>query len=145
MIIIDAKNLIVGRFATVAAKQALLGNEIAIVNCEQAYITGTPTHVFAEFRRKRAMGAWATGPFYHRQPDRLVRRIIRGMLPHKQEKGKSAYQRIMCYIGVPHEFKNQKMETIENAQISNVPNLKYVSVGEISKLLGAKRTVNNYE
>ena len=142
MIIIDAKDLIVGRFATFAAKQALLGNEIAVVNCEKAYITGTPTHVLSEFRRKRAQGTWATGPFYHRQPDRLVRRIIRGMLPHKQEKGKRAYHRIMCYIGVPADFKNQKLETLENARISNVPNLKYVSVAEISKHLGAKRVVN---
>ena len=108
MIIIDAKDLIVGRFATFAAKQALLGNEIAIVNCEKAYLTGTPTHVLSEFRRKRVQGTWATGPFYHRQPDRLVRRMIRGMLPHKQEKGKSAYQRIMCYIGVPSDFKNRR-------------------------------------
>ncbi len=140
MIIIDAKDLIVGRFATYAAKQALLGEEIAVVNCEKAYITGTRQHVLDEFKRKRSMGTWATGPFYHRQPDRLVRRMIRGMLPHKQEKGRLAYQRIMCYIGVPYQFKEQKMETVENSKITKVPNLKYVSIREISQALGAKRT-----
>src|SRR3990167_9129592 len=118
MIIIDAKNLIVGRFATVAEKQALLGQEIAIVNCEHAYITGTKKRIINEYKRKRAMGTWATGPFYHRQPDRLVRRMIRGMLPHKQPKGKSAYGRIMCYIGVPIELQEQKAITLENAHIS---------------------------
>ena len=144
MIIIDAKNLIVGRFATIAAKQALLGQEIAIVNCEHAYLTGTKKRIIDEYFRKRRMGTWATGPFYHRQPDRLVRRIIRGMLPHKQEKGKSAYQRIMCYLGVPEEFKSQKLETIENANINRIPNLKYIRVEELSKLLGAKRTNGEY-
>lgn len=138
--IIDATNSIVGRIATIAAKQALLGEEVVIVNCEKAYITGGKKFVVNDYLRKRKQGTWATGPFYHRQPDRLVRRIIRGMLPHKQEKGKSAYQRIMCYMGVPEEFKNQKMTIIENAQISHVPNLKYISIGEISRLLGAKRT-----
>ena len=139
MIIINAKDLIVGRFATYAAKSALLGEEVAIVNCEHAYITGTKKKVLDEFSRKRAMGTWATGPFYHRQPDRLVRRMIRGMLPHKQEKGKNAYKRIMCYLGIPEQFNNQKMETVEDAHISKVPNLRFVSLQEISKHLGAKR------
>ncbi len=140
MIIIDATNLIVGRFATFAAKQALLGEEIAIVNCEKAFITGSKEHILNEYKRKRSMGTWATGPFYHRQPDRLVRRMIRGMLPHKQPKGKVAYHRIMCYIGVPIELQEQKAITLENAQISDVPNLKYIQIQEISKALGAKRT-----
>ncbi|MFA6887963.1 MAG: 50S ribosomal protein L13 [Candidatus Woesearchaeota archaeon] len=138
--IIDATNSIVGRIATVAAKQALLGEEIVIVNCEKAYITGGKKYVVNDYIRKRKQGTWATGPFYHRQPDRLVRRIIRGMLPYKQEKGKSAFQRIMCYMGIPEEFKDQKMTILTNAQISDVPNLKYISIGEISRLLGAKRT-----
>ncbi len=138
--IIDATNSIVGRIATVAAKQALLGEQIIVVNCEKAYITGRSKYITDEFRRKRKQGTWATGPRYHRQPDRLVRRMIRGMLPYKQEKGKSAYQRIMCYIGVPEEFKTQSLTVIENAQISNVPNLKYISIKEISQILGATRT-----
>lgn len=138
--IIDATNSIVGRIATVAAKQALLGEEIRVVNCEKAYITGRKKFITDDYLRKRKQGTWATGPFYHRQPDRLVRRIIRGMLPYKQEKGKSAFKRIMCYMGVPEEFKNQEMLIIENALISKVPNLKYVSIKEISQLLGAKRT-----
>ncbi len=140
MIIIDANGLIVGRFATYVAKQALLGQEVVVVNCEHAYITGTKKRIVDEYFRKRRMGTWATGPFYHRQPDRLVRRIIRGMLPHKQEKGRSAYHRIMCYLGVPEEFKDQKHETIKYANISNVPNIKYIKVEELSQLLGAKRT-----
>lgn len=138
--IIDATNSIVGRIATLAAKQALLGEEIIVVNCEKAYITGRKKYITDDYLRKRKQGTWATGPFYHRQPDRLVRRIIRGMLPYKQEKGKSAFKRIMCYMGVPEEFKNQEMLIIEKALISKVPNLKYVSIKEISQLLGAKRT-----
>lgn len=139
MIVINAKDHIAGRLATYAAKKALLGEQIAIVNAEHVYITGTPKTVAEDFLRKRKMGTWATGPFYHRQPDRLLRRIIRGMLPHKQEKGKSAYDRIMCYLGVPEEFKTQKMETIPGAQISKVPNLKYISLKEVCLFLGSKR------
>lgn len=139
MLIINAKELIVGRLASYAAKQALLGETIAVVNCEHAVITGTKKQILNEFHRKRKMGTWATGPFYHRQPDRLVRRIIRGMLPYKQEKGKSAFKRIMCYLGVPEKFSNEKIESLENAHISKIPNLKYVSIQEIARYLGAKR------
>lgn len=139
MIVINAKECIIGRVATFAAKQALLGETIAVVNCEQAVMTGRKKWVLTEFKRKRDMGTWATGPFYHRQPDRLFRRMIRGMLPHKQERGKSAYQRIMCYLGVPEQFRNEKLETVSGAHISKVPNLRYVTLQDIAKHLGAKR------
>ena len=36
--IIDAKNLVLGRMATVVAKEALLGEKIDIINCEKAVV-----------------------------------------------------------------------------------------------------------
>ena len=37
---IDADNLILGRMATTAAKSALAGENVVIVNCEKAIVTG---------------------------------------------------------------------------------------------------------
>jgi len=138
MIVIDAKDLVAGRIATYAAKQALMGEKISIVNAEHAVITGHKKRILTDYQRKRSMGTWATGPFYHRSPDRLLRRIIRGMLPHKQEKGKKAFKNVMCYLGIPEEFKDQKIETIEKARITKLPNLKFMYLKELSALLGAK-------
>ena len=137
--IINAENLIVGRFATIAAKKALLGEKVDIVNCEKAIITGKRDFVLSEYRRRVAMGIPSKGPFLQRQSDRIVRRIVRGMLPYKRERGKDAFKRVMCYRGIPESFKNQKMETIKEANVSKMKNLDYITIGEISKHLGAKQ------
>lgn len=136
--IIDATNLIVGRLASFAAKQALLGEAVDIVNCEKAMMTGDRKWILKEYARKMQIGTYNKGPFTVRMPDRFVKRIIRGMLPYKQEKGRSALGRIKCYIGVPERFKDKKLETVGHVNISKVPNLKYISIGELCRHMGAK-------
>lgn len=138
MIVIDGKDLIVGRVATFAAKKALLGETIRIVNCEQMLVTGSKPFLTKESHRRRVQGTWSKGPFYFRMPDRYVKRIIRGMLPYKTARGAEAYSRILCYVGLPDEFKNEKLITIESANIKKLSNLKYITVKELSKLMGAK-------
>lgn len=135
--IIDATDLIVGRMGTVIAKKALLGEKIDIINCEKAIITGKRESVLGRFKQKKEFGTYK-GPFLHRQPDRIVRRMIRGMLPYKKERGRNAFERIMCYVGVPEQLKNEKAETIETANVSKLDNLNFITVKEVSKFLGAK-------
>ena len=43
--IIDGTNLILGRLASVAAKKALLGDDIIIVNCDKVLVTGTKKNI----------------------------------------------------------------------------------------------------
>lgn len=137
--IIDATDLIVGRFATVAAKKALLGEKVDIVNCEKALISGDKVRLLADWKRNRTMGTYK-GPFYGRLSDRIVRRIIRGMLPYKQPKGKEAFARIMCFRGVPTVLKNEKMISIEDAHLSKLSTPQFLRIGELSKLVGGSRT-----
>ena len=40
MKIIDGKNAILGRMASYVAKEALKGEEVVVVNCEEVIITG---------------------------------------------------------------------------------------------------------
>jgi large subunit ribosomal protein L13 len=136
--ILDATDLIVGRFATVVAKKALMGEEVAVVNSELAVVSGSRTNVLDSYKTKRARGAPLLGPYFPRRPDMVVRRMIRGMLPHKQPKGKAAFGRVMCYIGVPSQFAGKKLETVKEAQVSKLPNLKYIRIGEICKQLGSR-------
>jgi len=136
MIIINAENLILGRLASTVAKKALLGEEINIVNCKKAVITGNKKNIFETYRHMRERGKVHYGPYVPRTPDRLVKRTIRGMLPHKQEKGIKALKRIKCYIDVPENFKNKKLETIANANVSKVQSLKYVTVEDVCKAMG---------
>ncbi|MFC1754009.1 50S ribosomal protein L13 [Thermoproteota archaeon] len=136
--IIDATDSIIGRIATVAAKKALLGEKVNIVNCEKAVVTGSKENVFARFKQKRNMGVPLKGPYRPRMPDRMVRRIVRGMLPYKKDKGRQAFNKVMCYIGVPENLKSQSLDKIKEADVSKMPSLKYVYIKDISKFLGAK-------
>ena len=68
MIIIDATNLILGRIATFAAKQALLGEQIVVLNCEKAIITGERKMVINAFLQKIHRGVPLQGPYYPKQP-----------------------------------------------------------------------------
>ena len=138
--IIDATDLIMGRLAAVVAKKAILGEKIDIVNCEKAVITGNKDNILAEYKKRYDLGRNPyKGPFFPRASDRLVRRSIRGMLPYKQEKGKKAYKAVMCYVGIPEQFKGQKLETIAAANVSKLKNYKYIAVGVLAKQLGSKR------
>ncbi len=138
MIVIDATDLLVGRMATFVAKAALKGEKVAVVNCENAVISGSKSEVIAKYKRKKEMGIPSKGPFQPRFPDRFVRRIIRGMLPYKKPKGRDAYRRVMCYIGTPEHLKENDKITIEAAKVDKLPTLKYIKVEDICKELGYK-------
>ena len=135
MATIDVTDLILGRFSTVVAKRALMGEKIDLVNCEKAIVTGDKVTVYKKYKEQDKRGNPLKGPYLPKMPDRFVRRAIRGMLPYKQEKGKSAYKRIMCYLGVPEELKSEKLETIELANITKSKTFKYITVEELCKLL----------
>ncbi|HIH42466.1 TPA: 50S ribosomal protein L13 [Candidatus Woesearchaeota archaeon] len=134
--IIDASNLLLGRMATVVAKKALLGEKIDIVNCENALISGKRNMILAHYRHKKERGTYKHGPFFYSMPDKFVRRTIRGMLPYRTKRGLDAYKRIMCYIGVPSDFKSTSIETIQVADSEKLPILHTISVGEVCNQLG---------
>jgi len=136
--LIDATNLIVGRLASFAAKKALLGERIDIINCEKAVISGRRAEVFARYKQRRNRGVPRKGPFIPRIPDRFVRRIIRGMLPMDKLRGREAYKRVICHVGVPENFKGKAAETILSADAGRLITLKKVSVGDVCKFLGGK-------
>ncbi|MEM3374268.1 MAG: 50S ribosomal protein L13 [Candidatus Woesearchaeota archaeon] len=139
MILIDATNTILGRMAAYAAKYALEGNKVVIVNCEKAYVSGSKQDVFADYLNRLERGTPRKGPFIHRMPDKLVRRTIRGMLPYKKAKGREAYKRVLCFVGVPEEYKNEKPIELDNkVKIEKLPTLKYVDLLTLSRRLGAK-------
>jgi len=136
--LIDATNLIIGRLTSLVAKKALLGERVDIINCEKAVISGTKEEVFAKYKQKRDRGVPKKGPFIPRMPDRFVKRIIRGMLPMDKSRGREAFKRVMCHIGVPEKFKGKAADTIPSANADKLITLKKVRIGEVCKFLGAK-------
>ncbi|TKJ17638.1 50S ribosomal protein L13 [Candidatus Woesearchaeota archaeon B3_Woes] len=133
--IIDGKNLIMGRAAAFIAKQSLMGEKVDVVNCNEMLITGNKREIIAKYKRKKSMGVPSKGPFQPKKPDMFVRKVIRGMLPYKQFKGREAFKRVRCHIGFPETLKGEA-QTIKNASINKVPNLKYIKVETVCKELG---------
>ena len=108
-VVIDAGEGILGRIASYAAKQALLGKSVIIINCHNALITGrrrTSIREYGEIRRRG--GASLKGPFFPKHSERLMKRTVRGMLNYQQARGLEAFKRILCYPNVPEEYKNSK-------------------------------------
>lgn len=132
MMIIDATDLIVGRLAQYVAKKALEGEQIEILNSEKAIITGKKKEIIKHYNQKVKRGDPHHGPFYPKSAERILRRIIRGMLPWGKQRGREAYKRIHCYKG---NVENKETQTFEEFNVSKLKKLKYLTLEQISKEL----------
>jgi len=136
--VINGDGMLLGRLASVVAKRALAGEEIAIVNAEKAIISGSRARVLGNYQHKRSRGSTGWGPFVPRRPDNLMKRTIRGMLPYKRPRGVDAMKRVRCYVGVPVEFAGKAMETPDEAHVDRLNNVQFVTLGTVCTFLGAK-------
>ena len=136
--VIDGDGLLLGRMASMVARRAMSGEEIAIVNAEKAVISGSRARVLANYGQKRSRGSREGGPFFPRRPDHIVKRTIRGMLPYKRTVGSDAFRRVRVYVGVPVEFVGSEREVLEEAHMNRLNAPKFVTVGAVSTFLGAK-------
>ncbi len=136
--VIDGDGLLLGRLASMVARSAMSGEEIAIVNAEKAVISGSRARVLANYGHKRSRGSREGGPFFPRRPDHIVKRTIRGMLPYKRTVGSDAFKRVRVYVGVPVEFTGSEREVLEEAHMNRLNTPKFVTVGAVSTFLGAK-------
>jgi len=141
MMIIDAKDLILGRMASFVAKRLLEGEIVAIVNAEQAVISGRREATFDAYSAWRDIGSITNplkGPYHPRKPNDLVRLTVRGMLPFDKPRGKVAYRRLKVYIGVPAEFKDKNLESLPGAKVEKLGTRRFISIGELSRHLGVR-------
>jgi len=106
MKVLNAEGLVLGRLASYAAKMALIGEDVIIVNSEMAVVLGERRMVFERYLkrlRRKNLGNYRKGPYHQKRPDKMLRRTVRNMLPFNSIRGREAYKRIMTYIGVPRE------------------------------------------
>jgi large subunit ribosomal protein L13 len=121
--------------ASKVAKRLLTGEEIVIVNAEKAVMSGRRGSKVSEAKEFLGVGGVGRGPFHYRRPDRIVRKTVGGMVPSKKPKGKQALRRLRVFIGIPDELKNQKTETVAEAQAKKLT-CPYFTVGEFAKEIG---------
>ncbi|MFQ6106671.1 MAG: 50S ribosomal protein L13 [Thermoplasmata archaeon] len=136
MAVIDATDSVLGRLASVVAKRLLNGEEIVVVNAEEAVVSGDRVSTFKEYQEMRKIGSVMAGPHYPRMPDKILTRTIRGMLPYQKPRGRAAFKRLRVYIGVPDDFADANLERIEQA-IGDL-RCECMKLGDLSRKLGAK-------
>lgn len=133
--LINADGLIVGRMASKVAKKLLNGEKVIIVNAEKAVISGKKKSKVAEAKEFLEVGSPRRGPFHYRRPDRILRKTVRGMLPFKQPKGKSALKRLKVFMGVPEELRDLKTVALKEAQAAKLKG-PYFTLAELAKEIG---------
>lgn len=138
-VLIDAEREVLGRIASQAAKQALLGEDVVIVNADKAYVSGAMKMVFAQNLHKITLknkGNFNKGPYHAKRPDLYVRRSVRGMLPWRKTRGREAYKRVKVFIGVPAERLKALGVAHTKKTASEKKLRRKVTVAEICKFIG---------
>jgi len=141
-IIVDGKGHLLGRLASIIAKQILSGQKITVVRCEEINISGSffrnklRYHNF--LHKRHIVNPKKSGPFHHRAPSKILYRAVRGMVPHKTARGAGALERLKLFEGVPPLYDRKKRFVIPEALrvLRLKPGRKYCTVKRLSHEVG---------
>ncbi|KAL7719359.1 60S ribosomal protein L13 [Entamoeba marina] len=134
-IVIDCHGHVLGRVASVVAKNLLLGKKFVLVRCEDMQVCGTlkmRLTQWALFKRKRVLTNPQRGAFHLRSPADMIKRCVRGML-----------QRIVnlkTFVGCPAPYDKMKKSSIPSAAaiFSFNPTRKRTLMGTLASSVGWK-------
>jgi len=140
-IIIDGKGHLLGRLASVVAKELLRGQKIVVVRCEAINISGSLFRnqlKFADFLKKTRNSNPRRGHIHFRSPARIFWRTLRGMTPHKTARGAAALGRLKVFEGIPHPYDEKKRMVVPNAlKVLRLRNFrKFCVLGDLAAKVG---------
>merc|ERR1712109_224778 len=69
---------------------------------------------YLDFLKKRCNVKPSRGPFHFRAPSKIFWRTVRGMTPHKTERGKDALKLLQTFEGVPPPYDKKKKMVIRS-------------------------------
>ncbi|CAE8591574.1 unnamed protein product, partial [Polarella glacialis] len=142
-IVIDGRGHLLGRIASVLAKELLNGQHVVVVRSEDVNISGSLYRnklKYANFKRKHMNSNPKQGPLHYRSPAKILWRTIRGMVPHKTARGAAAMDRLKTFEGVPHPFDRKKRMVVPSCLkvLRLRPERRFCRVGDLSKEVGWK-------
>jgi len=143
VVVIDGKDHLMGRLASVIAKQILTGQRIVVVRCESICISGNFYRnklKVLEYLRKRMNTKPSRGPYHFRCPSKCLFKVVRGMIPHKTKRGMEALNRLKVFDGIPTPYDRQKRMVVPSALrvLKLKPGRKYCQIGRLSHETGWK-------
>lgn len=142
-VVIDGKGHLLGRLASIVARELLNGQEVVVVRCEEIDISGTRHRNrknFQNYLRKRTNTNPKWGPFHFRAPRMIFHKAVRGMVPRKTKRGEEALGRLKAFEGVPPDYAKVKRMVVPDAlRITHLrPTAKYTKIGDLAGEMGWK-------
>ncbi len=130
-VLIDAKDVVLGRLATVAAMilrgkhkpsftpHVDCGDNIVVINAEKVVLTGKKMSDKQYVRHTGYPGGQrieTPEDVLQKDPRRLVERAVRGMLP-KNRLGRKLFKNMKVYVGEQHPHEAQQPKPIKLSDI----------------------------
>ena len=143
-VVIDGRGHLMGRLASVVAKELLTGRNVAVVRCEGINISGSFFRNklrFLSYLRKRMCTNPVRGPYHFRAPSKIFFKAVRGMVPRKSARGQAALGRLTTLDGVPQPYDKQKKMVVPQALrvLKLKPGREYCVLGELASQVGWKQ------
>ena len=143
VVVIDGKGHLLGRLASIVAKQILSGQKVVVVRCEELNMSGSFYRAklkYKDFLRKRCVVNPARGAIHFRAPSKIFWRTVRGMVPHKTARGAAALGRLKVFEGIPAPFDTQKRMVVPAAlrALRLKPGRDFCTLGRLSHEFGWK-------
>jgi large subunit ribosomal protein L13 len=137
--IVDVKGLVAGRVATKVAKAIINGEQVTVLNAQEAVVVGNTESIMEKYKRRVDAAVKSNpnfGPKYSRVPDRLFRRMVRNMLPTNKTAKDRIIKRLDVYNEVPKEFAKEKAITFEEFKCNERHH--FMTMKEIGLALGGR-------
>jgi len=134
-IYLDASEQVMGRMASKVAKELLNGRNVYVINAEKSIITGNQKFIIKDYREKVDRGDPYHGPFYPKLPERIFKRVVKGMLP-KNARGTESLKRLRVYSSRPDSFEGKEFKKLEEAKMKK--KRSYMELGKLSKKLSER-------
>lgn len=140
-IIIDGKGHLLGRLASIVAKQLLLGQRVVVVRTEKIEISGSMfrnTYRLRGFMGKTRSANPRRGHIHYHNPARIFWRTVRGMTPHKTARGAAALGRLKTFEGVPSPYDLKKRLVVPDAlKVIRIKNFRKTTLlGDLAEKFG---------
>ena len=121
-VIVDCRGHLLGRLASIVAKELLSGQYVILVRCEEINISGSFIRnklLFMSYLRKKMNTNPSKGPFHFRSPARMVWRSIRAMMQHKIARCQAALERLkVCFLDLS-EGSDEGLTRVKHELLSN--------------------------
>ncbi|MFP4115881.1 MAG: 50S ribosomal protein L13 [Candidatus Aenigmatarchaeota archaeon] len=131
--IVDAEGQVMGRLSSEIAPKLLDKEEVEVINCEKAIITGDPEKTVEKYLEKKSIGTPKHGPQTSLKPEKILKDSIKGMLPMDKGRGREAIKRLEVQRGNPGEKEGKRVSKSASELTTN-----YITLEKLSRKIGGK-------